>query len=602
MTLVRRANSSSDCNRKKHSTSSVTSAIRDSRMTIASTTLTPNATSSSPTYYSRCHSKEDVELTVPIEEEEDEDVLYAGEATRSSTAKVLLLRMPCSLMEEIVTSAELLLSSKINVLLIFAPLALLGDVTGWVAPSLCFVFAAAALIPCAERLSFVTEQVAEHTNESFGALLNATFGNAPELLISYAALRAGYYRVVQLTLLGSILCNLLLVFGVSCVVGGYKHSVQELRMTSGNVSIGMLFIATAGLLLPAALKLSNQEAVTASSTKEGSITYTELQYSRINSLFMIAMYVGYLFFQLYTHKGEFEDTPPSSPKPATPHRLRNTDIAKSRAAVVTATTSDDNDEEQFLHSTSSLFVPPPQCPTPTPPPYNSLTHRNVIMKSLLPGDQDSGENTAILNGRDHPPHSPTTRPATAIASEDTANVVCNPHPRLMTFRVGILWLFIITICISAMSDIIVDTINAFAIKVHFSEVFISLIVVPFFSNIAEQTSSILFAYRNEMDLCLGITVGSAIQISLFVLPGSVLIGWVVGRSMTLFFRGFETASLLMGVLTVTAVLQGGTSNWLTGLFCIGVYGMIAVGFWFHQAEDLSIDEEILLRNETFLLR
>lgn len=153
MTLVRRANSSSDCNRPNHSSStsntSGTRTIRDSRMTITkNTTLTP--TSSSPTYYSRCHSKEDVELTVPIEEEEDEDVLYA--ATRSSTAaKVLLLRMPCSLMEEIVTSAELLLSAKINVLLVFAPLALLGDVTGWVAPSLCFVFAAAALIPCAER-------------------------------------------------------------------------------------------------------------------------------------------------------------------------------------------------------------------------------------------------------------------------------------------------------------------------------------------------------------------------------------------------------------------------------------------------------------------
>jgi Ca2+:H+ antiporter len=69
-------------------------------------------------------------------------------------------------------------------------------------------------------------------------------------------------------------------------------------------------------------------------------------------------------------------------------------------------------------------------------------------------------------------------------------------------------------------------------------------VVPFFSNIAEQTLSILFAYRNEIDLCVGITVGSAVQISLFVLPGSVLIGWMVG-SMSLFFHGFETASLLM---------------------------------------------------------
>ena len=140
-------------------------------------------------------------------------------------------------------------------------------------------------------VAFVTEQVAEHTNGTFGALLNATFGNAPELLISYAALRAGYYRAVQLTLLWSILTNLLFVFGISCLVGGYKHSVQELRMTSGNVSIRMLFIATSGLLLPAALKMSNQEAFSPT-TNSGGITATELHYSRLNSLFMILIYIG----------------------------------------------------------------------------------------------------------------------------------------------------------------------------------------------------------------------------------------------------------------------------------------------------------------------
>ena len=171
---------------------------------------------------------------------------------------------------------------------------------------------------------------------------------------------------------------------------------------------------------------------------------------------------------------------------------------------------------------------------------------------------------------------------------------------LMSFRAGIVWLFVITLCISAMSDILVQTIDGFALRMKLSEVFTALVIVPFFSNIAEQTSSILFAYRNEMDLCVGITVGSAIQISLFVLPGCVLVGWAIDRSMSLFFHGFETCCLLVGVLSVTAVLQGGTSNWLTGLFCIGVYCMIAVGFWFHQIEDLSVDEELVLHNATVL--
>lgn len=419
--------------------------------------------------------------------------------------------------------------------------------------------------------------MAEHTNGTFGALLNATFGNAPELLISYAALRAGYYRVVQLTLLGSILTNLLFVFGVSCLVGGYKHSVQELRMTSGNVSIGMLFIATAGLVLPAALKMSNQEAFS-TTTNSGGITATELHYSRLNSLFMILIYIGYLFFQLHTHKGEFEDAPPPPPQPSSsipgtpngkssPHRLRNIDIAKHRQAA--------NSDEELLLPQTVLYVP--QC--------NESS-------DVTDGRNDNHNDTNSCSPNVDFCCNGETITTTTAANQEKA------HHHLMTFRAGILWLFIITLCISAMSDIIVDTIHSFAIKVNFTEVFTALVVVPFFSNIAEQTSSILFAYRNEMDLCVGITVGSAVQISLFVLPGSVLIGWMVGRSMSLFFHGFETASLLMGVLTVTAVLQGGTSNWLTGLFCIGVYGMIAVGFWFHQLEDLSVDEEISLRNET----
>jgi calcium/proton exchanger cax len=86
----------------------------------------------------------------------------------------------------------------------------------------------------------------------------STFGNAPELLIATAALRSGFYRVVQLAMLGSILTNLLFVFGMSCLIGGMRWQVQEIRVISGNVSVGMLYLATAGSLLPAALFLSGQ--------------------------------------------------------------------------------------------------------------------------------------------------------------------------------------------------------------------------------------------------------------------------------------------------------------------------------------------------------
>lgn len=173
---------------------------------------------------------------------------------------------------------------------------------------MCCVCLLAALIlkPCCLSLSYVTEQVAEHTNGTIGALLNATFGNAPELLIATAALRAGYYRVVQLTMLGSMLTNLLFVFGLSCLVGGCRWQVQELRITSGNVSVGMLLLSTTASLLPASLVLTGQLRV-AKKVEEGVPSQEELTFCRVNAFVMIVMYICYLVFQLGTHKEEFDE-------------------------------------------------------------------------------------------------------------------------------------------------------------------------------------------------------------------------------------------------------------------------------------------------------
>jgi len=226
---------------------------------------------------------------------------------------------PQLLWVELCVSAELLFSTKLTWLLVLGPIALVGDATGRLSESTCFVLAGIALIPCAERLAFVTEQVATHTNGTIGGLLNATFGNAPEFLISTAALRSGFYRVVQLTLIGSVLTNLLFVFGLSCLVGGLRWQVQELRIPSGNVSVGMLLLATAGLLLPAALKMSQEMIIysdtNANDTDDGSdakdesvpVEDAELAFSRWNAAIMFILYIFYLTFQLGTHKDEFDD-------------------------------------------------------------------------------------------------------------------------------------------------------------------------------------------------------------------------------------------------------------------------------------------------------
>jgi Ca2+:H+ antiporter len=103
-------------------------------------------------------------------------------------------------------------TGSLNILLLLLPIAIISYGAGW-PDAATFIFSLLALAPLAERLGYVTEQLALHTNESIGGLLNATFGNATELIVAITALNKGLYRLVQLSLLGSILSNMLLVLG-----------------------------------------------------------------------------------------------------------------------------------------------------------------------------------------------------------------------------------------------------------------------------------------------------------------------------------------------------------------------------------------------------
>ena len=188
-----------------------------------------------------------------------------------------------------------ILGSYLNFGLLTAPFAFWGGMLG-LGDGMIFILSLFAIIPCAERLSYVTEQLASHLGETTGGLLNATFGNATEVLVAIFALQRGLYRVVQLSLLGSVLSNLLLVLGVSCFVGGLKWKVQTFKVVSGAVPSAMLLIAAMGFLLPAALKMSGQE----------DDNTDEINFSRMVGVVLLIMYSGFLVFQLRTHTEEFE--------------------------------------------------------------------------------------------------------------------------------------------------------------------------------------------------------------------------------------------------------------------------------------------------------
>jgi len=194
-----------------------------------------------------------------------------------------------------------LFSTKICVLLVFVPIALgLGHAGESISAGPIFFFSVLAIVPLAERLGFVTEEVAAHTNETLGGLLNATFGNVTELIVSLMALRNGDTRLVKLSLLGSILTNTLLVLGASFFFGGLKYSEQTHNRKGAQLNAGLLLLSVLSLTLPSVMSETAMSG-TSEDEKERDI----LRVSRVSSVFLLAGYMAFLVFQLKTHKHMF---------------------------------------------------------------------------------------------------------------------------------------------------------------------------------------------------------------------------------------------------------------------------------------------------------
>jgi Ca2+:H+ antiporter len=136
------------------------------------------------------------------------------------------------------------------VLLLFVPAAIGADLLH-ASPVLVFGLSALAIIPLSGFLGRATEELAAYTGPTVGGLLNATLGNLAELIIAILALRAGLVALVQASITGSILGNLLLVLGAAQLAGGLRHKVQRFSVALAGLSISLLVVAVIGLVIPA---------------------------------------------------------------------------------------------------------------------------------------------------------------------------------------------------------------------------------------------------------------------------------------------------------------------------------------------------------------
>lgn len=200
-------------------------------------------------------------------------------------------------------------SSPVNYLLIFVPLGLIAGALEWGANAR-FWLNFLAIIPLASILAFATEEISEYVGQTVGGLLNATFGNAVELIVSIIALKENQVRIVQASMLGSILSNLLLVLGCCFVAGGITRVQQTFNQTVAQTMSSLMALATASLLIPAAFhaSLPTPKGDKGQFPEPGTSDDLILSFSRGVSIILLVIYLFYLLFSLKTHKSLFEAT------------------------------------------------------------------------------------------------------------------------------------------------------------------------------------------------------------------------------------------------------------------------------------------------------
>ena len=146
---------------------------------------------------------------------------------------------------------RLLAGNWLNLLLVFVPVAFVLEYVVHASPTIIFIISCLAVIPLAGMMGHATEQLAERMGEGVGGLLNATFGNAAELIIAIIALRAGLFDLVKASITGSIIGNILLVFGLSTLAGGFRFQTQKFNATAASAGSTLLVLSAVALLIPA---------------------------------------------------------------------------------------------------------------------------------------------------------------------------------------------------------------------------------------------------------------------------------------------------------------------------------------------------------------
>ncbi|CAJ2504846.1 Uu.00g122400.m01.CDS01 [Anthostomella pinea] len=245
-----------------------------------------------------------------------------------------------------------LLSSPVNILLFAVPFGIIAGNTGW-DPVAVFVINFFAIIPLAAVLSFATEEISVNLGEALGGLLNATFGNAVELIVSVLALRDGQFEVVKSSMIGSILSNLLLVMGMCFFIGGIVNmrdengegTEQSFATITAQTTASLMMLSAASMVLPGALFMIIR---TSSKGDVAERDRTILALSRGTAVILLTLYVLYLWFQLRTHHNLFGSEPAADVQ-AGPAQIESGEGENGAAEATPAATGNGDEEPEEEH-------------------------------------------------------------------------------------------------------------------------------------------------------------------------------------------------------------------------------------------------------------
>ncbi|KAK7458531.1 vacuolar calcium ion transporter [Colletotrichum acutatum] len=423
----------------------------------------------------------------------------------------------------------------LNCLLIFVPI---GVWAFWSdkAPLVIFITNAIAVVPLSSLLTGATEMIASDAGDTVGALLNITMGNLVELIL-FIALKHNQIQVVQASILGSMLVNLLPILGTALCVCGVSRQEPALNISETQLLGCLLFVSVFVLLIPAAFSRTFQ-------ARDGA-NEAMLTMSRASSFVVLFIYIFYFIHELREQHASAIRQPDA------------TDLEDGRTLVVPdAPFSLRIIRPVDSHAAASNGTNEGYCSTDT-----SIELENIEFSSRSASSHEDSEEER-------------GRKEDKIEQRDSRESSCDSLESLSRQ----------SLCRSIADPTRFNRVSQPSTggHRHLSESFIGLIILPVIGNVAEYVTVVTMASKEKLDLAIAVAAGSAIQIALCAAPITILAGWIMHRDAAFDFSLFEAAALLgVAALSTRLLLSDGRGNLkmpgIKGTLMCACYALIGVG-------------------------